>query len=178
MPGAGSDLHDNIERELELRRELNHRVKNILGSVTFEMTARQADSLDTLKDNYRGRLTALASVHSAVFHADGEHMAIASVAELTFAPYELDSGSRMGASGPDLLLNREAATTLALCLHELTTNALKYGRCPFPQAAFRSSGGLMVSPRTPCPSTGWSTMGPPAVEPMCLGHGTRYLRSA
>lgn len=174
------DLHDNMEREVELRRELNHRVKNILASVSsiFEMTARQADTLDVLKDNYRGRLTALASVHSAVFHAAGEHVTIASVAELTSAPYELDGRSRMVASGPDLLLNREAATTLALCLHELATNALKYGALSVPDGQvflmWRLSGATPESV-----SLDWIERGgPPAVEPSRLGYGTRYLRSA
>lgn len=174
------DLHDNMEREVELRRELNHRVKNILASVSsiFEMTARQADTLDVLKDNYRGRLTALASIHSAVFHAAGENVTISSVAELTSAPYELDSRSRIVASGPDLLLNREAATTLALCLHELATNALKYGALSVPDGQVILMWKL-GGPKSESLSLDWREQGgPPAVEPSRLGYGTRYLRSA
>lgn len=174
------DLHDNIQREVELRRELNHRVKNILASVSsiFEMTARQAGSIDMLKDNYRGRLNALANVHSAVFHAAGEHVTIASVAALTFAPYEIETGSRIDAAGPELLLNREAATTLALCLHELATNAVKYGALSVPNGH--------VSLRWAVPSADpnglaleWAEIdGPPALQPTRLGYGTKYLRSA
>lgn len=174
------DLHDNMEREVELRRELNHRVKNILASVSsiFEMTARQADTLDVLKDSYRGRLSALANVHSAVFHASGEHVTIASVAELTFAPYELDGRSRIEASGPDLLLNREAATTLALCLHELATNALKYGALSVPDGHVSLIWKLGETGSENLHLDWKENGGPPAVEPSRLGYGTRYLRSA
>lgn len=174
------DLHDNMEREVELRRELNHRVKNILASVSsiFEMTARQADTLDVLKENYRGRLRALADVHSAVFDAVGEHVTMASVVELTFAPYALAGGSRIAAHGPELLLNREAATTLALCLHELATNALKYGALSIPDGEVTliwTLGGTSAEGL----SLDWREHGgPAAVEPSRLGYGTRYLRSA
>jgi two-component sensor histidine kinase len=174
------DLHDNLEREVELRRELNHRVKNILASVSsiFEMTARQTTTLDALKDNYRGRLSALASVHAAVFHAAGERVSIGSVAELTFAPYDLDGGSRIMANGPELLLNREAATTLALCLHELATNALKYGALSVPDGQVVLTWTLS-GPNSESLSLGWREHGgPPAVAPSRLGYGTRYLRSA
>lgn len=174
------DLHDNIQREIELRRELNHRVKNILASVSsiFEMTARQAGSLEMLKDNYRGRLSALANVHSAVFHSAGEHVTIAAVAELTFGPYELEGGSRIVASGPELLLNREAATTLALCLHELATNALKYGALSVPEG-YVALNWTLAGDGPETLSLDWKEhKGPPAIEPSRLGYGTRYLRSA
>ena len=72
------DVRDHIEREIELRRELNHRVKNIFASVTsiFEMTRRGASSMEEFDDDFRGRLGALAKVHSAVFEADGEDVSI------------------------------------------------------------------------------------------------------
>src|SRR5690606_35864892 len=58
------DVRDHIAREVELRRELNHRVKNILASVSsiFEMTRRGASSVDELTTDFRGRLDALSKV--------------------------------------------------------------------------------------------------------------------
>ncbi|MBD8064952.1 sensor histidine kinase [Devosia sp. PTR5] len=173
------DLFENMEREVELRRELNHRVKNILASVTsiFEMTARQSASLDGLKQDFRGRLTALAGVHSTVFDADGEQVSMAAVAALIFGPYRQEGSDRILASGSDVLLNREAATTIALCLHELATNAIKYGALSVPEGKVdliwsvdETSGDLSLE---------WTERGgPPAREPSRLGYGTRYLRSA
>ncbi|KKB80505.1 histidine kinase [Devosia soli] len=173
------DLYENLEREVELRRELNHRVKNILASVTsiFEMTARQAASLSDLKQDFRGRLSALAGIHSTVFDAAGEQVSMSEVAALILEPYRREGAYRIRASGPDVPLNREAATTLALCLHELATNAIKYGALSVDDGNVdliwshsQTSGELALS---------WIECGgPPAKEPSRLGYGTRYLRSA
>ena len=83
------DVRDHIDREIELRRELNHRVKNIRASVSsiFEMTRRGATSLDAVAEDFGARLNALSKVHSAVFQADGDSVSIAEIAELTFDPY-------------------------------------------------------------------------------------------
>lgn len=174
------DLQDNLEREVELRHELNHRVKNILASVTsiFEMTARQATSLETLKEKYRGRIGALASVHSSVFYASDEHVTLNSVTDLTFSPYQLTDSRRIVAGGPDVLLNREAATTLALCLHELATNAVKYGSLSVPEGHVELSW-LLEGEVSSDLSFAWKERNGPSVqEPNHLGYGTRYVRSA
>lgn len=171
------DVRDHIEREIELRRELNHRVKNILASVTsiFQMTRRGADSIEQLAEDFTGRLQALNDVHSAVFRADGETVPITEIVDLTFAPYRMSGADRIVTSGPALTLTREAGTTLALCLHELTTNAIKYGALSRPTGSvvFRwvlmNEGFVMI----------WKESGGPVVvEPQRAGYGTRYLRSA
>lgn len=171
------DVGDHIEREIELRRELNHRVKNILASVTsiFQMTRRGATSIEQLADDFNGRLMALSNVHSAVFRADGETVSIREIVDLTFAPYRLGGTERIVAEGPDLTLAREAGTTLALCLHELTTNAIKYGALcnPAGRVAFRWALDAETV------SIEWQESGGPCVvEPSRTGYGTRYLRSA
>jgi two-component sensor histidine kinase len=133
------DVRDHIEREIELRRELNHRVKNILASISsiFEMTRRRAVSLNDFSNDFAGRLAALANVHSAVFQANGGAVDLRHIVDLTFSPYEADSHNRLVYEGPSVLLSPEAATTLALCLHELATNALKYGALSEPEGRIR-----------------------------------------
>ena len=171
------DVRDHIERETELRRELNHRVKNILASVTsiFEMTRRGADSLEAFAEDFRGRLEALSKVHSAVFHAEGEAVLIGTIVDLTFDPYRLPGKNRVVADGPALMLTREAGTTLALCLHELATNALKYGALSSPDGRVSFTWGASAEEVWAI----WKeTDGPPVVEPSRAGYGTRYLRSA
>lgn len=171
------EVGDHIEREIELRRELNHRVKNILASVTsiFQMTKRGATSIEELSADFSGRLEALTNVHSAVFRADGETVPIREIVELTFAPYRVQRANRIRTSGPDLTLSHEGGTTLALCLHELTTNAIKYGALSVPEGyvdfQWHLDGGRL--------SMRWQERGGPAVaEPTTPGYGTRYLRSA
>lgn len=173
------DVRDHIDQEIELRRELNHRVKNILASVTsiFEMTRRNAGSIEELTADFSGRLRALGKVHSAVFHADGESVSIDEIVDLTFQPYRLLGGDRLAATGPTLILSRQAGTTLALCLHELTTNALKYGALSTLNGRvalqwYLSADGSELS-------LCWRESGGPTVsEPARVGYGTRYLRSA
>ena len=171
------EVGDHIEREVELRRELNHRVKNILASVTsiFQMTRRGTSTIDALTADFNGRLEALSNVHSAVFRADGEAVSIREIADLTFAPYRVGGRDRVRASGPDLMLTREGGTTLALCLHELTTNAIKYGALSNPEGHVTFQWSLDDQHL----SIHWQENGgPPVVQPERVGYGTRYLRSA
>ena len=174
------DVRDHIAREIELRRELNHRVKNILASVAsiFEMTHRGATSLEGFADDFRGRLGALANVHSAVFHAVGENVAVQEIVDLTFGPYRLTGQDRIISAGPAVMLHREAGTTLALCLHELTTNAIKYGALSKPEGRLRFE--WHVSDEEPRAfSISWRERDGPTVEaPERVGYGTRYLRAA
>lgn len=174
------DVRDHIDREIELRRELNHRVKNMLASVVsiFEVTLRGADSLAEFTADFRGRLGALSKVHAAVFRADDEVVSIGEIVDLTFDPYRVPGHERILAGGPSVMLGREAGTTLALCLHELATNAIKYGSLSIPEG--RVSFQWDLSAEEPVDlSICWRETGGPAVqEPTRTGYGTRYLRSA
>ncbi|MFP3546758.1 sensor histidine kinase [Rhizobium sp. SIMBA_035] len=174
-------VRDSIERERELRLELNHRVKNILASVTsiFQMTRRGAATVDDLAADFSGRLQALANVHSAVFDAGGEEVSFPAVVELTVSPYTSGGTSRIRVEGPDLVVTREAATTIALCLHELITNAIKYGALSAPDGSVELSWTASGQGTGSVFSLCWvETGGPEVREPTRQGYGTRYIRSA
>jgi two-component sensor histidine kinase len=174
------DVRDHIDREVELRRELNHRVKNILASVSsiFEMTRRGAANVEALAEDFSGRLQALSSVHSAVFQAEGKSISIAEIAALTFDPYRQKGTSRIEAHGPPVTLTGAAGTTLALCLHELTTNAIKYGALSRPEGRVTFRWKVITDIRPDLLMQWQETGGPPVVVPSRTGYGTRYLRSA
>ncbi|URK89222.1 hypothetical protein LP421_30180 (plasmid) [Rhizobium sp. RCAM05350] len=95
-------VRDSIERERELRLELNHRVKNILASVTsiFQMTRRGAATFEDLAVDFTGRLRALSNVHTAVFEAGGEEVSLSAIANLTVTPYNSDGVSLHQCKGP------------------------------------------------------------------------------
>jgi two-component sensor histidine kinase len=174
------DVRDNIDREIELRRELNHRVKNILASVIsiFDMTKRGARTIEGLAEDFSGRLGALEKVHSAVFRSEGDVVSISEIVALTFEPYRGKGRARIQAKGPPVVLTREAGTTLALCLHELATNAIKYGALSNDQGRVSFSWSV-VNGTKPLLEIKWLESGGPAVfEPARLGYGTRYLRFA
>jgi response regulator RpfG family c-di-GMP phosphodiesterase len=83
------EIRDYLERETQLRLELNHRVKNILATVIsiFELTRHEANTAERLSEDFRDRLMALSNVHSSVFLAGGEEVPLANVVDLTLAPY-------------------------------------------------------------------------------------------
>jgi two-component sensor histidine kinase len=174
------DVRDHIVREIELRRELNHRVKNILASVAsiFQMTMRGAGSLEDFADDFGGRLEALAKVHSAVFHATDDAVPIGDIVDLTIEPYRHSGRERIVASGPEVVLKSNVATSLALCLHELATNAIKYGCLSVPSG--QVSLQWEISEKEPQElSLRWTESGgPPVVEPAHSGYGMRYLKAA
>ncbi|MBY3257135.1 sensor histidine kinase (plasmid) [Rhizobium laguerreae] len=173
-------VRDAFERERGLRLELNHRVKNILASVTsiFQMTKRGAATVDDLAREFTGRLEALSNVHTAVFEAGGEEISLLSIVSLTVAPYRSNDSNRIDFTGPDLAVTREAGTVLALCLHELTTNAIKYGALSLPDGKVKVSWTIAGS-KEPVFSIDWTESdGPPVRPPTRQGYGTRYVRSA
>lgn len=171
---------DSLERERELRLELNHRVKNILASVTsiFQMTRCGAATVEDLAADFTGRLRALSNVHTAVFEAGGEEVSLSAIADLTVSPYNSDGVSRINVTGQDILVSRDAGTTIALCLHELITNAIKYGALSHPEG-YVDIVWRVAKASDPVLSLNWiETGGPPVREPTRQGYGTRYVRSA
>ncbi|MBB4050403.1 two-component sensor histidine kinase [Devosia subaequoris] len=174
------DVRDHIERETILRLELNHRVKNVLASVSsmFQMSRRGATSLEAFADEFSDRLNALSRVHAAVFEAGGESVSLIEIVDLTVSPYQQEGHRRIQVRGPDLLVGREAGTTLALCLHELATNALKYGALSEPRGTVALEWTVTTGSK-PSLALEWREKdGPTVVEPSRQGYGTRYIRSA
>ena len=121
-------------------RELNHRIKNLF-AITGGMIALSARSATTPKEyasNIRGRLNALAAAHDLIlpsFSGDGINLAEPTGLELLLrrilSPYvdlpSENSGARLFLDGPGITLGARTVTTFALILHELATNAAKYG---------------------------------------------------
>lgn len=173
-------VRDAIEREVELRLELNHRIKNILASVTaiFQMTRRGAVTVEDLTADFAGRLQALSNVHTTVFEAGGAEVSLSSVIDLAVSPYNSDGLNRIHVRGPDVPVSRNASTTIALCLHELITNAIKYG------ALSQADGSVDIAwtvsdGDAPIFALDWTEKGgPEVIEPTRQGYGTRYVRAA
>jgi two-component sensor histidine kinase len=142
------------------------------------MTRRGAISIDQLADDFSGRLAALSAVHSAVFEAGGDMADLADIIARTFSPYYSDGENRIIAEGPSLQVNRDTGTTFALCLHELATNALKYGSLSRPEGRVHLVWDLKPGSE-PILTIKWTeSNGPPVTEPSKPGYGTRYIRSS
>jgi len=117
------------ERMLTTTRELQHRVKNTLTVVQAiaTQTFRSAKTKEAGLDAFSGRLRALASATELITRGNWVTVDIRDiVAEIT-QPYREDRSERFRVTGPPMPINSRDATNLGMALHELCTNALKYG---------------------------------------------------
>lgn len=112
-----------------LARELNHRVKNLFAVVLaiVRLSARGAPEAKRVTDKIAERIYALLKAHEvSQGELDGPEVSLAALIETTLAPYRSESLSAT-LEGPNTGLSAKAVTPLGLVLHELTTNAVKYG---------------------------------------------------
>ena len=112
-----------------LTRELNHRVKNTLANVLsiVALTRRRTKDLDEFSSQLTARLQALSATHDLLSHTDWRHASIDSLMRAELAPYMHEKDSRLQIEGPDVNLAPNEALSLGLVIHELATNAAKYG---------------------------------------------------
>ncbi|MBM9401658.1 PAS domain S-box protein [Gluconacetobacter azotocaptans] len=144
--GASKVARDISDRKrAEARRdlllhEMNHRVKNLFALVNglIALSARSADDVDDFAAVLSQRVMALARAHELTMPDLSQAMPAPSETSLhtllaaIVAPLDNTEGSRLAISGPDIVLPGTMLTSLALLLHEFTTNAAKYGAlsCP------------------------------------------------
>lgn len=142
LEGAVCTFVDVTERALAqegqqiLLQELDHRVKNLFSIVTAIVTlsARGAASPDAMAMDIKGRVMALAQAHELIRPQIGRPEALAGLRDLVekvVCPHV--SSDRIGIRGSPVSLTTSQATGLALVLHELSTNAVKYGSLSTPK---------------------------------------------
>lgn len=132
-------LNVALHQQEMLTREMSHRVKNLF-AIAIGMVSISAKSAATAQDMAKtllGRLNALARAHDLVLrglHANGQIIREATLTRLLEAIFQPHTDlartgdpKRIVISGPDLVIGERALTSLALVLHELATNAAKYG---------------------------------------------------
>jgi PAS domain S-box-containing protein len=115
------------ERIATLAQEAEHRSKNLLSIVQATVTLSQSDTPEGLKRAIEGRIRALSNVHSLFAQTRWIGGDLSTIAAQELAPYSADSPTRVRIDGPPVLLTPDAAQAVAATLHELATNAAKYG---------------------------------------------------
>ncbi len=154
-------LRDISERQEAHRRqelllaELSHRVKNMLAVVSgiAHQTIKSSSSLEEFAPSFAGRLHALARGHEMLTLSSFEGSGLPELVEALLGPYALPSDMRVTFGGPPAELDAKQVLSLSMVLHELITNATKYG-------AFSSSDGHVTV------SWAWSTANQPGL--LCL----------
>lgn len=124
---------ERLEAESSIRnsltRELNHRVKNTLANVLsiISLTRHRSDNLDGFAEALLGRVRAMSATHDLLTHAQWSETSLRSVLEAEINVELSGDDSPVILDGPDVLLAPNDALSLGLAIHELATNARKYG---------------------------------------------------
>jgi PAS domain S-box-containing protein len=182
--GAVNMLVDISEqKEAEARQkllvdELNHRVKNTLATVQAlaALSAQYASSPDAFQPAFGARLSALARAHDLLSDKAWEGADLGELVELTLSPYMLEPG-KVTVSGPPVRLSPNAALTVNLGLHEMATNAAKYGAFSVPTGHLEVRWRVLDGePRRL--QLVWRESGVPGVAPPTReGFGTRLIKA-
>jgi PAS domain S-box-containing protein len=167
-----TDRKEAEERQALLAREVDHRARNALAVVQSIVRLTKASTIEAHVRAVEGRIRALARAHILLSQSRWQGADLGKLVEEEMAPYRTADGGRITVLGPDVMLEPATAQTLALALHELATNAAKYGALSVDGGRLRLGwevrpGSLVVH---------WSENGGPAVEaPVNQGYGTRVI---
>jgi PAS domain S-box-containing protein len=170
------------ERQKLLIDELNHRVKNTLATVQSlaTQTARGTNSPDEFRRAFEGRLIALSLAHDQLTRRHWRSADLRDIVEGATAPHLARSLDQITIQGEAITVTPRAALTLALALHELTTNASKYGALAVAEGHIEV--GWRIEPSSSQPATlkiEWRERGgPPVAVPKRHGFGTRFIEGS
>src|SRR5258706_9482764 len=130
--GRVLERREVMQRQEMLVAELNHRVKNMLavGLAIATHTARGANSVDLFKKEFSGRLVSLARSYSLLTASEWKQTPIKGIIEEILIPHVPDQ--RLDFEGPEISLSAKATLAMSMILHELVTNAVKYGALSVP----------------------------------------------
>jgi len=179
--GASKIARDITDRKrteaqlMTLAREAEHRAKNMLGNVQATVRLSHADTPESLKLAIEGRIQALANVHRLFVQSRWAGADLHGLIKDEIAPYCQHEPMRAACQGPKLLLKPDVAQAIAVTIHELTTNAAKYGALSVEEGCVRiewsqgPDGSVALR---------WAETGGPVVEPpKRQGFGTRTMES-
>lgn len=168
-----SDRKRDEKKMALLAREVDHRGKNLLAIIQATVQLTQAGTIEDFKTAVEGRIQALAKVHDVLAQQHWSGATLRHLISGQFAPYGVEEGARARLIGPDIVLNPNVAQAIGVVLHELATNAAKYGALSSPAGSVQvewsraANGNLVLH---------WMETGGPRVEPpKRRGFGTRLI---
>jgi PAS domain S-box-containing protein len=169
-----TERKEREEREHLLMREVNHRAKNMLSVV--DAIARQTATRDPehFVDRFSERIQALSANQDLLIQNEWHGVEIEDLVRAQLAPFADLIGSRIAVRGPKLCLNATAAQAIGLALHELSTNAGKYGALSTHRGRVDASWDATDDAFT----MGWIEREGPAVSaPQRRGFGTTIMEA-
>ncbi|HET6521027.1 MAG TPA: HWE histidine kinase domain-containing protein [Geminicoccaceae bacterium] len=172
MVGAAMDATERKlteERQDLLLAELDHRVKNMLASVQSLVVRTSAGSPEDFSTALQGRIQAMAHAHSLLTRSRWQGASLRAIVAEELQPFFARDGRNGRIAGPDLVLTPKAALALSMAVHELTTNAAKYGALSVPEGRVEVTWGVVRGAEAggggPLLTLRWAERGGPRVGP-------------
>jgi len=158
-----------------LTRELNHRVKNTLANVLsiIALTRRRATDVNDFANGLDGRIRALSATHDLLTQSDWGVTPVRAVIDAELLPYAHGGDHKVLIEGPDVELAPNDALSLGLAIHELATNAGKYGSLSTPGGSLSVTWTLIS--QTLLRVTWLERGGPPVSRQRARGFGTDLI---
>ncbi|MDX5393725.1 MAG: CHASE domain-containing protein [Caulobacteraceae bacterium] len=165
-------------RQKLLLDELNHRVKNTLATVQSiaAQSLRQGD-VASVRQNFEDRLIALSQAHNLLTRDGWRGASLAELADTELRPYARTGAERVRLAGPEVWLAPNTAVAIGMALHELTTNAVKYGALSVDAGRVEVSWSVEgLDAETDRVRILWVEVGGPTVhKPTRRGFGSRLI---
>jgi PAS domain S-box-containing protein len=156
-----------------LSHEVDHRARNLMAIVQATVHMSNAPTSHELKAAIEGRIRALAKAHTLLSKTRWKGADLTSLVREELSPYDADGASRISLAGPELRLEPGHAQSIAMVVHELATNAVKYGALSVPAGRIRvdwsypNNGRLLLR---------WTEFDGPSVKPpQRQGFGGRVI---
>ncbi len=159
-----------------LMAELDHRVKNILAVVSsvVSQTLKAGGSAQSARAEIEGRIQAISRAHALLTELGGVGGSLAKLVATELKPF--NQRANVTASGDDVVLTSRANLSMALAIHELATNAVKYGALSTDDGHFDVTWRVTGSNDAQQLELVWlETGGPPVSQPTGRGYGTKLI---
>jgi PAS domain S-box-containing protein len=184
IAGISLDITDRKRVEAHrdlLAKELAHRVKNTLATVQsiIRQTLRRSASLEEAEVILDARIMALAAAHDVLIRDTWEGATLGEVVGVALRPFGAEQEGRFACHGPSVQLASRVALAFAMALHELATNAVKYGALATDEGSVRLTWDILDVEGSKRLRVRWEEFGGPAVTPPSkTGFGARMIQRA
>jgi two-component sensor histidine kinase len=171
--------HQIEQRQALLVRELHHRVKNTLATVQALVgaTGRSSDSFEEFYRSFSKRIASLAKTHNLLTEDYWQTAPLREIALTELRPFAETRQPRFMLIGPPVELSADLAVPVGMALHELTTNAVRYGALSVPAGYVRVQWSVTETEGVRKLHLEWSEFGGPTVEePKHRGFGSTLLQ--